>query len=213
MINLSFKFYIMVSHIGYMYLILKEIGLKKILVIIWIVYLGRDGKNFDNKIRALLLCKEPDIKNVIRKWSRLWSLCNGICHVSSVGENQSLSSYNVSLIRQHLVICLEKEMIHPFPKQGSTKRVLICRRKSTITKYFVQYASMKKMIQWMSAWAIMNDSTRNAKKYLVKTSWTSCERLMYVQFTSCVYGEKYQFLSLFGKLYYKNITWFYFYFT
>ena len=37
------------------------------------------------------------------------------------GENPSLCSYSVPLMRQHLVNCLEKEMMYPFSKLGSTR--------------------------------------------------------------------------------------------
>ena len=37
------------------------------------------------------------------------------------GENPSLCSYSVPLMRKHLGNCLEKEMMYPFPKFGSTR--------------------------------------------------------------------------------------------
>ena len=74
-------------------------------------------------------------------------------------------------MRQNLVNCFEKEMMYPFPKQDSTKRVL----KSKKIKYYsvfivhvVQYANMEEKMQWLSVWDVMSGSTRSAKKYLVK---------------------------------------------
>ena len=125
----------MVLHIGYGYLILIVIGLKPMLAIFWIVYLEvKLQKMLRKKIFALLLSKEPVIKVVINLMQQQG---NGVdCGVFAVayatslafGENPSLCSYNVPLIRQHLVNCLEKEMMYPFPKLDSTKRVLKCKK-------------------------------------------------------------------------------------
>ena len=41
----------------------------------------------------------------------------------AISEIPPLCSYNVLLMRQHLVKCPEKEMMYPLPKKGSTKRV------------------------------------------------------------------------------------------
>ena len=71
-------------------------------------------------------------------------------------ENPSLCSYNVSIMRQQLVNCLEKETMYPFPKQDSTKRVSKSKKKKKINCYsvfivhVVQYANMKEKIQWLS---------------------------------------------------------------
>ena len=86
-------------------------------------------------------------------------------------KNPSLCSYNVPLMRQHLVNCLEKEMMYPFPKQDSTKRVLRCKKVncySVFIVHVVQYGNMKEKIQWLSLWDVISGSTRSAKKYLVK---------------------------------------------
>ena len=71
-----------------------------------------------------------------RKWGRLWSFCNSIYHVSSIWQKPTImviQCVNVSLMRQHLVKCLEKEMMHPFPKEGSVERVLECKKRSIVT--------------------------------------------------------------------------------
>ena len=73
----------------------------------------------------------------------------------SLGENSRLCSYNVPLMRQHLVNCLEKEMIYPFPKQGSTKRVLKCKKIQLLPSIYSscrsvrQYEKKNPMIECM----------------------------------------------------------------
>ena len=83
---------------------------------------GKITKNVEKKIYTLLLCKEPVIKVVVNK---VQQQANGVdCGVFAIayatslafGENPTLCSYNVPLMRQLLVNCLEKEMMYPFPK-------------------------------------------------------------------------------------------------
>ena len=78
---------------------------------------GKITKNVEKKICALLLCKEPVIKVVINS---VQQQANGVdCGVFAIayatslafGENPTLCSYNMPLMRQHLVNCLEKEMM------------------------------------------------------------------------------------------------------
>ena len=75
---------------------------------------GKITKNVEKKICALLLCKEPVIKVVINSVQQQG---NGVdCGVFAAaygtpvafGENPLLCTYNVPLMRQHLVNCLEK---------------------------------------------------------------------------------------------------------
>ena len=98
------------------------------------LFRGKITKNVEKKICALLLCKEPIIKVVINSVQQQE---NGVdCGVFAIaygtslafGKNSTLCSYNMPLMRQHLVNCLEKEMMYPFPKQNSTKRVLKCKK-------------------------------------------------------------------------------------
>ena len=98
------------------------------------LFRGKVTKNVEKKICALLLCKEPVIKVAINSVQQQG---NGVdCGVFAIayamllafGKCPSLCSYNVPLMRQHLVNCLEKKMMYPFQKQNSTKRVLKCKR-------------------------------------------------------------------------------------
>ena len=103
---------------------------------------GKIAKNVEKKICALLICKEPVIKvaiNLVQQQE------NGVhCGVFAIayttslafGKNPSLCSYSVSLMRQHLVSCLGKEMMYPFPKQGSTKRVLKCKNNQLLLSIY-----------------------------------------------------------------------------
>ena len=99
----------MVPHIGYVYLILIEIGLKTCY-------------NLD-RLSIGKTCHKSCHKSgaATRKWSRLWSFCNSICHVTSVWRKPIIMFYNVPIKRQQLANCFEKEMMYPFPKQESTK--------------------------------------------------------------------------------------------
>ena len=74
---------------------------------------GKITKNVENKIFALLLCKEPVIKIVKNPMQQLG---NGVdCGVFAItyatslafGENPSLCLYNEPIMRQKLVNCLE----------------------------------------------------------------------------------------------------------
>ena len=88
------------------------------------------------------------------KWSRFWSFCNSICHV----ENPTLCSYNLPLMRQHLVNCLEKEMMYPFPKQDITKRVLKCQKNQLLLSIYCscrsvcQYERENPMVECMKCY-------------------------------------------------------------
>ena len=66
----------MVLHIGYVYLILIETGLKTILAILRIVYLEENYKICWEEIGALLRCKEPVIKVVINPVQQLGNEVN-----------------------------------------------------------------------------------------------------------------------------------------
>ena len=112
---------------------------------------GKITKNVEKKICASLLCKEPVIKVVINPVQQLGNGANrgvfAIAYAASLAfsENPSLCSYNVSIMRQQLVNCLEKETMYPFPKQDSTKRVSKSKKKkkkSTVTQYllFMSYS-------------------------------------------------------------------------
>ena len=122
------------------------------------LFKGKITKNIEEKICTLLFCKEPVIKVVIKLVQQQANGVNcavfAIAYVTSLvfGENPSLCSYNVPLMSQHLVNCLEKEMMNPFPKQDSTKRVLKCKKKiinrySLFIIHVVQYVIMKEKIQ------------------------------------------------------------------
>ena len=90
---------------------------------------GKITKNVEKKICVSLLCKEPVIKVVINPVQQVGSGVN--CGVFAIAydmplkfsKNPSLCSYNVPIMRQQLVNCLEKKMMYPFPKQDCTKRV------------------------------------------------------------------------------------------
>ena len=90
---------------------------------------GKITKNVEKKICASLLCKEPVIKVVINPAQQLGNGVNrGVFAIAcatplAFTENPSLCSYNVSIMRQQLVNCLEKETMYPFPKQGSSKKI------------------------------------------------------------------------------------------
>ena len=90
---------------------------------------GKITKNVEKKICASLLCKEPVIKVVINPVKQLGNGVNrGVFAIActtplAFSENPSLCSYNVSIMRQQLVNCLEKETMYPFPKQGSSKKI------------------------------------------------------------------------------------------
>ena len=109
---------------------------------------GKITKNFEKKICALLFCKEPVIKVVINSVQQQGNGVNcgvfAIAYATSIafGENPSLCSYNVPLMRQHLVSCLEKEMIYPFPKQDRTKRVLKCKKIQLLLSIYYSCSSV-----------------------------------------------------------------------
>ena len=90
---------------------------------------GKITKNVEKKICASLLCEEPVIKVVINPVKQLGNGVNrGVFAIActtplAFSENPSLCSYNVSIMRQQLVNCLEKETMYPFPKQGSSKKI------------------------------------------------------------------------------------------
>ena len=136
----------MVLHIGYVYLILIETGLKTILAILRIVYLEEKLQNMLRRNRCFITlqgtCHKSCHKSgtAIRKWSKLWSFCNSICTSLAFGGNTSLCSYNVPILRQQLVSCFEKETMYPFPKQH--KRSFKIQKKSTVTHYllFMSYS-------------------------------------------------------------------------
>ena len=73
-------------------------------------------------------------------------------------ENPTLCSYNVPLMRQHLVNCLEKEMMYPFPKQDSTKRVLKCQKNQLLLSIYCscrsvcQYERENPMVECMKCY-------------------------------------------------------------
>ena len=109
---------------------------------------GKITKNVEKKICALLLCKEIVIKVAINS---VHQQANGVdCTVFETayatslafGENPTLCSYNVPLMRQHLVNCLEKEMMYPFPKQDSTKRVLKCKKSQLLLSIYCSCRSV-----------------------------------------------------------------------
>ena len=96
----------MVLHIGYVYLILIEIGLKtKLFYILDSLSRGKITKNVEKKICALLLCKEPVIKVVINSVQQQGNDVDcgvfAIAYATSpaFGENRLLCSYNVPLMR------------------------------------------------------------------------------------------------------------------
>ena len=99
---------------------------------------GKITKNVEKKICASLLCEEPVIKVVINPVKQLGNGVNrGVFAIActtplAFSENPSLCSYNVSIMRQQLVNCLEKETMYPFPKQDSTKRVSKSKKKNQL---------------------------------------------------------------------------------
>ena len=125
---------------------------------------GKITKNLEKKICALLLSKEPVIKVVINS---VQQQANGVdCGVFAIayatslafGENPTLCSYNVPLMRQHLVNCLEKEMMYPFPKQDITKRVLKCKKNQLLLSIYCscrsvcQYERENPMVECMKCY-------------------------------------------------------------
>ena len=120
----------MVLLIGYVYLILIENRSENnTCYTLDSLSRGKITKNVEKKICASLLCKEPVIKVVINPVKQLGNGVNrGVFAIActtplAFSENPSLCSYNVSIMRQQLVNCLEKETMYPFPKQGSSKKI------------------------------------------------------------------------------------------
>ena len=155
----------MVLHIGYVYLFLIEIGLKtKLFYILDSLSRGKITKNVEKKICALLLCKEPVIKVVINSVFQQGNVVD--CGVFAIAlatslafdENPTSCSYNVPLMRQNLVNCFEKEMMYPFPKQDSTKRVLKCKKIQLLLSIYCschsvcQYERENPMVECMTCY-------------------------------------------------------------
>ena len=130
---------------------------------------GKITKNIEEKICTLLFCKEPVIKVVIKLVQQQANGVNcavfAIAYVTSLvfGENPSLCSYNVPLMSQHLVNCLEKEMMNPFPKQDSTKRVLKCKKKKSAVTHYLLF-----MLFSMSLWK------RKSNDWVYEILYCSC---------------------------------------
>ena len=152
----------MVLHIGYVYLIQIEIGLKTILAI-FEVYL-------EVKLQKMLRRKYVpyySARNLSYVINSAQQQANGVdCGVFAIayatslvfGENPTLCSYNVPLMRQHLVNCLEKEMMYPFPKQDSTKRVLKYKKNQLLLSIYCscrsvcQYERENPMVECMKCY-------------------------------------------------------------
>ena len=75
-----------------------------------------------------------------RKWSRLWSFCNSICHVTSVWRRPIIMFIQCAI--NDLANCPEKEMMYPFPKQGNTKRVLKCKKSQLLLSIYCSCRSV-----------------------------------------------------------------------
>ena len=145
----------MVLLIGYVYLILIENRSENnTCYTLDSLSRGKITKNVEKKICALLLCKEPVIKVVINPVQQLGKGANcevfAIAYAASLAfsENPSLCSYNVSIMRQQLVNCLEKETMYPFPKQDSTKRVSKSKKKKKNQLLLSIYCSCRTVCQY-----------------------------------------------------------------
>ena len=71
------------------------------------------------------------------KWSRLWSFCNSICHVSSVWRNPDIMFIQRAINETTFSKLPWKRNDVPVPKTGQHKESSKMQKKSTVTQYLL----------------------------------------------------------------------------
>ena len=71
------------------------------------------------------------------KWSRLWSFCNSICHVSSVWRKPDIMFIQCAINETTFSKLPWKRNDVPVPKTGQHKESFKVLKKSTVTQYLL----------------------------------------------------------------------------
>ena len=170
-----------------------------------------------------MLCKEPVIKIVINSVQQQE---NGVdCGVFALayttslafGENPSLCSYNMPLMRKRSVNFLEKEMMYPFPKLDNTKRVLKYKKIQLLLSIYClcrsvcQYEREDRMVECMRRYEWFHQKCEKIPRKVFKNKPIFFVNNAAKDLVSYIVRQvKCQFLSSFGGICYKTSSGFIF---